>query len=133
MKEVKEQRQKDAAPNAVWPCRLKIIKPIAKRDPIILGVDIIEGTIRLGTPLCVVKVDKETGKKEIIPLGKITSIEVNHVAKEVSLEGGNSQGARSSRRGRVRVQVLKKAQVGAGAAVKIEHAVYQSAKAFGRQ
>ncbi len=30
-------------------------------------------------------------------------------------------------------QVVKKAQTGAGAAIKIEHAVYQSSKAYGRQ
>lgn len=29
--------------------------------------------------------------------------------------------------------MVKKAQIGAGAAIKIEHAVYQSSKAFGRQ
>jgi hypothetical protein len=29
-------------------------------------------------------------------------------------------------------QIVKKSQVGAGVAVKIEHAVYQSAKQFGR-
>lgn len=37
MEEVKEARQKEAAPNAVWPCKLKILKPFASRDPIILG------------------------------------------------------------------------------------------------
>lgn len=66
-----EAKRKDAAPNAVWPCRLKIIAVYAKRDPIILGVDILDGTLRIGTPLCVVKVDPETQKKEIITLGKM--------------------------------------------------------------
>lgn len=110
MNNVLEARRKDAAPNAVWPVRLKVLAAFAKRDPIVLGVDIIEGTLRVGTPLAVVKVDKETGKKEIIPLGKITSIEINHVQKDI----------------------VKKSQIGAGAAIKIEHAVYQSAKAYGR-
>lgn len=71
MKDVQEQRRKDAAPLAVWPCRLNILAAFAKRDPIVLGVDIIEGTLRTGTPICVVKVDKETGKKDIITLGKM--------------------------------------------------------------
>jgi translation initiation factor 5B len=70
MKNVTAERQREAAPNAVWPCRLKILAAFAKRDPIVLGVDIIEGTLRTGTPLCVVKVDAE-GNKEIIPLGKM--------------------------------------------------------------
>ncbi len=81
-------RQKDAAPHAVWPCRLKILAAFAKRDPIVVGVDIIEGSLRTGTPVCVVKVDKETGKKEIIPLGKITSIEINHISKDVGVWWG---------------------------------------------
>ena len=69
--EIVEAKRKDAAPSAVWPCRLKIIAAFCKRDPIILGVDILDGTLRVGTPLCVVKVDSTTQKKEIIDLGKM--------------------------------------------------------------
>ncbi|KAI0829268.1 hypothetical protein BC628DRAFT_1337291 [Trametes gibbosa] len=108
--EIMEAKRKDAAPQAVWPCRLKTIAAFCKRDPIILGVDILDGTLRVGTPICVVKVDPETQKKEIIDLGRITSLEINHKAYEI----------------------VKKSQAGAGVAVKIEHAVYQSAKMFGR-
>ncbi|KAG5643584.1 hypothetical protein DXG03_000637 [Asterophora parasitica] len=108
--EITEAQRKDAAPQAVWPCRLKTIAAFCKRDPIILGVDILDGTLRVGTPLAVVKTDPATGKKEIIPLGKITSLEINHKTFDI----------------------VKKSQAGAGVAVKIEHAVYQSAKMFGR-
>jgi translation initiation factor 5B len=48
-----------------------VLLPICKRDPIILGVDIIDGTLRVGTPLAVVKLDPTTQKKEIIDLGKM--------------------------------------------------------------
>ncbi|KAF7354856.1 Tr-type G domain-containing protein [Mycena sanguinolenta] len=108
--EIVEAKRKDAAPQAVWPCRLKIIAAFCKRDPIILGVDILDGTLRIGTPIAVVKTDPTTNKKEIIDLGKITSLEINHKTYEL----------------------VKKSQAGAGVAVKIEHAVYQSAKMFGR-
>ncbi|KAI0662858.1 hypothetical protein C8Q70DRAFT_1042556 [Cubamyces menziesii] len=108
--EILEAKRRDAAPQAVWPCRLKIIAAFCKRDPIILGVDILDGTLRVGTPICVVKVDPETQKKEIIDLGKITSLEINHKSYDI----------------------VKKSQAGGGVAVKIEHAVYQSAKMFGR-
>ncbi|KZT33859.1 P-loop containing nucleoside triphosphate hydrolase protein [Sistotremastrum suecicum HHB10207 ss-3] len=108
--EITEAKRKDAAPQAVWPCRLKTIAVFAKRDPIILGVDILDGTLRVGTPLCVVKVDPVTQKKEIIDLGKITSLEINHKSMEL----------------------VKKSQAGGGVAVKIESAVYQSTKMFGR-
>lgn len=108
--EITEAKRRDAAPQAVWPCRLKTIAAFCKRDPIILGVDILDGTLRVGTPICVVKTDSETGKKDIIDLGRVTSLEINHKPFEI----------------------VKKSQAGAGVAVKIEHAVYQSAKMFGR-
>ncbi|EJU06004.1 hypothetical protein DACRYDRAFT_19346 [Dacryopinax primogenitus] len=108
--EMTEARRRDAAPQAIWPCRLKIIQAFAKRDPIIVGVDILDGSLRVGTPLCVVHVDKDTGKRDIVDLGKVTSLEINHKSMDV----------------------VKKSQAGGGVAVKIEHAVYQSAKMFGR-
>ncbi|WRT66933.1 uncharacterized protein IL334_003898 [Kwoniella shivajii] len=110
MEEVQEIRRKEAAPNAVWPVRMKILKAFAHRDPIILGCDIVEGSMRVGTPVGVVKTDKESGKREIITLGKITSLEINHKP----------------------FTIVKKSQVGAGVAVKIERAPYQAAKMFGR-
>ncbi|KAF8589995.1 hypothetical protein K439DRAFT_1628210 [Ramaria rubella] len=108
--EITEAKRKDAAPQAVWPCRLKIIAAFCKRDPIILGVDILDGTLRVGTPICVVKTDPTTSKRETIRLGKITSLEINHKSMDI----------------------VKKSQAGGGVAVKIEHAVYESAKMFGR-
>jgi translation initiation factor 5B len=69
--EITEAKRKDAAPQAVWPCRLKIIAAFCKRDPIILGVDILDGTLRVGTPLAVVRTDAATGKKDIVTLGKM--------------------------------------------------------------
>ncbi|KAK0447939.1 hypothetical protein EV421DRAFT_1733112 [Armillaria borealis] len=98
--EILEAKRRDAAPQAVWPCRLKIIAAFCKRDPIILGVDILDGTLRRSGD----------GKEGIIDLGKITSLEINHKSQEI----------------------VKKSQAGGGVAVKIEHAVYQSAKMFGR-
>lgn len=89
----------------MWPCRLKIIATFCKRDPIILGVDIVDGTLRVGTPLAVVKIDPVTGKKDIIDLGKMsvhlllygasdpvfyrTSLEINHKNQDVRNWLGN--------------------------------------------
>ncbi|KAI9572429.1 hypothetical protein HD554DRAFT_2015076 [Boletus coccyginus] len=108
--EIMEAKRRDAAPQAVWPCRLKTIAAFCTREPIILGVDILDGTLRVGTPICVVKVDPTTQKRDIIDLGKVTSLEINHKPFDI----------------------VKKSQAGGGVAVKIEHAVYQSAKMFGR-
>ena len=109
-KEVMDGKKKEASGTAVWPCRLKTIACFAKRDPIILGCDILDGTLRVGTPLAVVKTDPTTRKKTVVHLGKVTSLEINHKERDV---------------------VLKK-DVGGGVAVKIEHAAHESAKMFGR-
>jgi len=69
--EVIEARERDAMDSAVWPVRLSIISSFANRDPIILGCDIKEGTLRVGTPVGVVKYDKATKVREIIKLGKM--------------------------------------------------------------
>ncbi|KAN0062424.1 eukaryotic translation initiation factor 5B [Thecaphora frezii] len=108
--EILEAKKREASGTAVWPCRLRTIACFAKRDPIILGCDIVEGSLRVGTPLAVVKTDPATKKKQIIHLGKVTSLEINHKERET----------------------VTKKEVGAGVAVKIEHAVYESAKMYGR-
>ena len=108
--EIMENKKKDAAGTAIWPCRLRTIAAFAKRDPIILGCDILDGTLRIGTPLCVVKTDSTTRKKEIVPLGRVTSLEINHKPRDV---------------------VLKK-DVGAGVAVRIDPDPNEAPKMFGR-
>ncbi|GAB5589230.1 eukaryotic translation initiation factor 5B [Umbelopsis nana] len=107
-----EQKRKDQAPQAVFPCVLKMVPQAIfnKKDPIIIGVDVIEGVLRIGTPLCVIKTDPETKQREIITLGKVTSMEQNHKAVETVKRGG----------------------AGGGVAIKIECAVYETPKTFGR-
>ena len=108
--EITENKKRDAAGSAVWPCRLRTIAAFAKRDPIILGCDIIEGTLRIGTPLCVIKTDPATRKREVINLGRVSSLEINHKPRDV---------------------VLKK-DVGGGVAVRIEPGLNDTPKMFGR-
>lgn len=50
-----------------------------KKDPIVMGVDVEKGVLRVGTPIVVY--DKE---KRHIKLGKVTSIEANHKALETA-------------------------------------------------
>ncbi|KAI9504287.1 P-loop containing nucleoside triphosphate hydrolase protein [Coemansia spiralis] len=107
-----EQKRKDQAPQAIFPCILKMIKGAVfnKRDPLILGVDIIEGQLRTGTPVCVVKTNPETKVRETISLGKVVSMEINH--KHVDL--------------------VRKGEAGGGVAVRIECPVYDNPKTYGR-
>ncbi|KAG0166588.1 hypothetical protein DFQ28_009957 [Apophysomyces sp. BC1034] len=107
-----EQKRKDQVGQAVFPCVLKMVPRaiINKKDPIIIGVDVVEGALRIGTPICVVKTNAETNTREVITLGKVTSIEQNHKTLEI----------------------VKKGQAGGGVAIKIECAVYENAKTYGR-
>lgn len=57
-----------------------------------------------------------------------SSLEINHKSMDVSAEILFVNSELTSGH----MQVVKKSQAGAGVAVKIEHAVYQSAKMFGR-
>jgi translation initiation factor 5B len=70
-KKLLELKRKEAAGSAVFPCVLKIIQIFRTRDPIILGVDVMEGSIRIGTPIAAVRVNESTREKTIYSLGKM--------------------------------------------------------------
>jgi len=55
MAEIKEKRKSELAATAVFPSIIHIIpnNVFNNRSPIVVGVDVVEGTLRLGTPLCV--------------------------------------------------------------------------------
>jgi len=71
VQEIREQRQKEKLKEAVFPCILKPVAFFNKKNPIIMGVDIEEGVLKKGTPICVYN-------KEKLSLGTVDSIESNH-------------------------------------------------------
>lgn len=70
MKQLTEQRKEESKLDAVFPCVLKTVAVFNKKDPIVIGVDVIEGSLRLMTPIAAIKHNAE-GKKEIIQLGRV--------------------------------------------------------------
>lgn len=80
MDNFKEEKKREASGEAVFPCRLKIMPDCVfnKKDPIVLGVNVLEGTLKTGTPICI---RSDSGESEFIDIGQITSIQINH--KEV--------------------------------------------------
>ncbi|TPX57443.1 hypothetical protein PhCBS80983_g03798 [Powellomyces hirtus] len=106
MKEMEEKKRADAAPKAIFPCALRIVPGMvfSRRNPIILGVDVTAGSLRIGTPLAVYNEEA----KAVIKLGRVTSIELNHKAQQEAKKGGP------------------------GVAIKIECADYETPKLFGR-
>lgn len=79
---LKEERKKEAADEAVFPCVLKILPNCVfnKKDPIVLGVDVLEGIAKVGTPICI-------PGREFIDIGRIASIENNHKPVDIAKKG----------------------------------------------
>mmetsp|Transcript_16381 Transcript_16381/g.39083 ORF Transcript_16381/g.39083 Transcript_16381/m.39083 type:complete len:998 (+) Transcript_16381:1-2994(+) len=81
---VKAKKKEEARKKALWPCVFKIVDDrcvFNKKDPYILGVDVLEGTLRLGTPVIIPDV-KWTGDAktqnpagEVLEFGQVMSIE----------------------------------------------------------
>ena len=66
-----------AAERAVFPCRLKIMREciFCRKDPIVLGVQVMEGIARVGTPIAI-------PSQNFITIGKIASMEVRAPASD---------------------------------------------------
>ncbi|TPR11858.1 COPI associated family protein [Aspergillus niger] len=87
MAELTERRKEESKMLAVFPCVLKTVAVFNKKDPIVIGVDVAEGSLRLHTPVAAVKANPETGAKEIIDLGRVVSIERDHKPIQVCKRG----------------------------------------------
>ncbi|XP_002889098.2 eukaryotic translation initiation factor 5B isoform X2 [Arabidopsis lyrata subsp. lyrata] len=79
---IKEEKMKESAGEAVFPCVLQILPNCVfnKRDPIILGVKVHDGILKIGTPICV-------PGREFIDIGRIASIENNHKPVDYAEKG----------------------------------------------
>ncbi|XP_059631614.1 eukaryotic translation initiation factor 5B [Cornus florida] len=79
---LKEEKKKEAAEEAVFPCVLKIMPNCVfnKKDPIVLGVDVLEGIAKVGTPICI-------PQRDFIDIGRIGSIENNHKPVDYAKKG----------------------------------------------
>ncbi|KAJ6005453.1 Eukaryotic translation initiation factor 5B [Penicillium sp. IBT 35674x] len=86
MAELTEQRKEESKLLAVFPCVISPVAVFNKKDPIVIGIDVIEGSLRMHTPLAAVRTNAE-GKKEIINIGRVTSIERDHKAIPVCKKG----------------------------------------------
>ncbi|KAJ4797246.1 Eukaryotic translation initiation factor 5B [Rhynchospora pubera] len=79
---LREEKKRESAEEAVFPCLLKIMPNCVfnKKDPIVLGVDVLEGVLKIGTPICI-------PSREFIDIGRISSIEINHKQVDVATKG----------------------------------------------
>ncbi|XP_058204345.1 eukaryotic translation initiation factor 5B-like [Rhododendron vialii] len=79
---LKEEKKKEASEEAVFPCVLRIMPNCVfnNKDPIVLGVDVVEGIAKVGTPICI-------PQREFIDIGRIASIENNHKPVDYAKKG----------------------------------------------
>ncbi|KAJ2849683.1 eukaryotic translation initiation factor 5B [Coemansia brasiliensis] len=110
--ELTAARRREQEAEAVFPCILKMVEGAVfnKRDPIIIGVDLIEGQLRLNTPVCVVRTNSETKEREVTVLGRVAGIEVN----------------------RKPVNIVKRGTANAGFTVRIDQPNSSNLKTYGR-
>ncbi|KAB8336875.1 hypothetical protein FH972_021183 [Carpinus fangiana] len=85
-KQIAEQKKEESKLLAVFPCVLKPVAVFNKTQPIVLGVDVVEGNLRPLTPMAAVRTNAE-GKKEIIPIGRVQTIERDHKAIPLCKKG----------------------------------------------
>ncbi|KAM0861759.1 hypothetical protein ACQ4PT_045686 [Festuca glaucescens] len=73
---LKEAKKMQCAAEAVFPCTLKILPNCVyhNKDPIVCGVEVLEGVVKVGTPICVSVPSKDRSENIIHSLGRISSI-----------------------------------------------------------
>ncbi|EDW93274.1 eukaryotic translation initiation factor 5B [Drosophila yakuba] len=80
--ELKQKKREEFRSVAVFPCKLRILPQFIfnSRDPIVMGVMVENGIVKVGTPICV-------PSKEFVDIGIVTSIESNHKQIEFARKG----------------------------------------------
>ena len=71
MAELAEKKKEDAKLLAVFPCVLTPVAVFNKKDPIVVGVDVTEGVLKLLCPIAAVKTNPVTGVKDVVALGRV--------------------------------------------------------------
>jgi translation initiation factor 5B len=71
MDELLEKKKEESKMLAVFPCVLNTVAVFNKTSPIVVGVDVVEGQLKLNTPIAAVKTNPVTNVKEIVSLGRV--------------------------------------------------------------
>ncbi|CAL4899126.1 unnamed protein product [Urochloa decumbens] len=99
IKKLKEEKKKQYAAEAVFPCTLKILpnRVYHKKEPIVCDVEVLEGVVKVGAPICVSVPSKDRGADVVHSLGRISSMEtsngmqIDSAKKGVVIIGENPQ------------------------------------------
>lgn len=66
-----EKKKEDSKLLAVFPCVLKPVAVFNKTGPIVVGVDVVDGNLKLHTPIAAVRTNSVTGVKDIVSIGRV--------------------------------------------------------------
>eukprot|EP01053_Blabericola_migrator_P009691 Blabericola_migrator_1__9690@NODE_52_length_16271_cov_146_860775_g48_i0_p2_GENE_NODE_52_length_16271_cov_146_860775_g48_i0NODE_52_length_16271_cov_146_860775_g48_i0_p2_ORF_typecomplete_len844_score147_07GTP_EFTU/PF00009_27/2_1e40GTP_EFTU_D4/PF14578_6/3_9e03GTP_EFTU_D4/PF14578_6/1_4e26IF2/PF11987_8/1_8e25GTP_EFTU_D2/PF03144_25/3_7e03GTP_EFTU_D2/PF03144_25/5e12GTP_EFTU_D2/PF03144_25/1Arf/PF00025_21/6_1e06FeoB_N/PF02421_18/0_001FeoB_N/PF02421_18/1_3e02FeoB_N/PF02421_18/1_2e03Ras/PF00071_22/7e05Ras/ len=79
----REEQKKQATADVVFPCVLSILPQFIfnKKDPLVLGIKVDDGELRMGTPVVVFK------ETDMTKLGTVASIELNKKSVEKATKG----------------------------------------------
>jgi len=82
MEQVQESKKTESRAEAIFPAILKIDKQYIfhKRDPIVVGCNVVDGQLRVGTPLCI-------PEKDNLEIGRVAGIEKEKKAVQIAKEG----------------------------------------------
>lgn len=82
MDELNEKRREEASAIAVFPSIIKILPQhvFNQKDPIVVGVEIVEGILKVGTPLCIPALGG-------LHIGKVETIENNGREQQTARKG----------------------------------------------
>lgn len=82
MKGILAERKEAAMAVVQFPVVLKIMPQhvFNKKDPIVIGVEVLEGTLKLGTTLCIPQL-------EMLEVGKVVNIQNNHRDVDIAKKG----------------------------------------------
>ncbi|KAI1748197.1 hypothetical protein F4782DRAFT_518033 [Xylaria castorea] len=87
MEEQLEKKKEESKLLAVFPCVLHTVAVFNKTNPVVVGVDVVDGNLRVGTPIAAVKQNPTTGAREVISVGRVSSIERDHKQIPVCKKG----------------------------------------------
>lgn len=87
MAQMLEKKKEQSKLLAIFPCVLHTVAVFNKTGPIVVGVDVVEGQLKINTPIAAVKNNPITGAKEIVSMGRVTSIEREHKQIPVCKKG----------------------------------------------
>ena len=75
VEDIQKIKQKELEKLVIFPCILSILPNCIfnKKSPIVCGVTVLEGILKVGTPICIINQNKE-----LLEIGSVNSIQKNH-------------------------------------------------------